>query len=120
MKSPLISFLEMQSQKEAIERRLGEMREDSAFQKAFLFKERLDELLEEFGFTSADVVKMLSPDTSTRIGSGRVRKKRKLKIYTNPHNGEVVETRGGNHNVLKAWRDEFGRDEVESWAVDAD
>lgn len=45
----------------------------------------------------------------------RKRRRRKLKIYTNPHSGEVVKTRGGNHRVLKAWKAEYGGDEVESW-----
>jgi hypothetical protein len=43
------------------------------------------------------------------------RKPRQIKIYKNPHSGEVVETKGGNHKVLKEWKAEYGSDEVESW-----
>jgi hypothetical protein len=28
---------------------------------------------------------------------------------------EVVETKGGNHKVLKEWKAEYGSDTVESW-----
>jgi hypothetical protein len=35
--------------------------------------------------------------------------------YKNPSNGEIVETKGGNHKVLKAWKKEYGNDTVESW-----
>jgi hypothetical protein len=43
------------------------------------------------------------------------RKPRELKRYKDPHSGEVVETKGGNHRTLKAWKQEFGGDTVESW-----
>ncbi|MDT4852441.1 hypothetical protein FQZ97_866740 [compost metagenome] len=43
------------------------------------------------------------------------RRERVVKTYKNPHTGEVVETKGGNHKVLNAWKAEFGADEVKSW-----
>lgn len=47
----------------------------------------------------------------------RKRRRRKLKIYRNPHTKETVETRGANHKVLKAWKAEHGSAVVESWAT---
>jgi len=40
-----------------------------------------------------------------------------FKVYKNPHTGtgEVVETKGGNHNQLKEWKAEHGSATVESW-----
>ncbi|KPY02096.1 hypothetical protein ALO61_05192 [Pseudomonas savastanoi pv. nerii] len=35
-----------------------------------------------------------------------------MKLYKNPHSGEVVETTGGNHKVLKEWKAEYGSDTV--------
>jgi hypothetical protein len=29
----------------------------------------------------------------------------------------VIKTKGGNHKGLKAWKDEYGADVVETWAV---
>ncbi|BBI61583.1 hypothetical protein HSBAA_28890 [Vreelandella sulfidaeris] len=31
--------------------------------------------------------------------------------------GEVIETRGGNHKGLRSWKDEHGDEAVESWLV---
>jgi len=38
-----------------------------------------------------------------------------VKVYRNPHNGELIETKGGNHKLLKQWKQEYGAQEVESW-----
>jgi hypothetical protein len=38
-----------------------------------------------------------------------------LKVYKNPHTGEVVETKGGNHKILKEWKIEHGSDIDERW-----
>lgn len=43
------------------------------------------------------------------------RRPRQVKVYKNPHNGEVVETKGGNHTTLNSWKAEHGHDEVKSW-----
>jgi len=29
--------------------------------------------------------------------------------------GEVVETKGGNHKILKAWKEKHGAEKVEGW-----
>ena len=44
-----------------------------------------------------------------------VRKKRAMKVYTNPHTGEVVRTRGANHRTLNQWRTQHGHEAVDSW-----
>lgn len=43
------------------------------------------------------------------------RRARAIKVYDNPHTGELVETKGGNHKTLKAWKQQYGGDVVESW-----
>jgi len=43
------------------------------------------------------------------------RRARQTKVYRNPHNGEVVETKGGNHKILKQWKEQYGADAVEGW-----
>lgn len=43
------------------------------------------------------------------------RAKRPMKIFTNPHSGEVVRTRGANHRVLNQWRAKYGQDAVDTW-----
>ncbi|RMT06062.1 hypothetical protein ALP54_03459 [Pseudomonas amygdali pv. lachrymans] len=46
---------------------------------------------------------------------GKPRKARVVKTYKNPHNGEEVQTKGGNHKVLKEWKAKWGGAVVETW-----
>ncbi|TDV40909.1 hypothetical protein EDF87_118105 [Pseudomonas helmanticensis] len=62
---------------------------------------------------------LLDPQSSARgkapVQAPGTRKPRELKTYKNPHTGEVVETKGGNHKTLKEWKTKHGSDMVESW-----
>lgn len=51
--------------------------------------------------------------SKTQMASGR--RERQLKRYLNPNTNEVVETKGGNHKILKEWKTQFGAELVESW-----
>lgn len=62
----------------------------------------------------------VDPKVSSDKPTSVVKNKRRLKRYTNPHTHEVVETRGGNHKKIKAWRNEHGNAAVDSWAEYAD
>lgn len=46
---------------------------------------------------------------------GKPRKARVVKTYKNPHTGQAVQTKGGNHKVLKEWKAKWGGDVVEAW-----
>ena len=50
--------------------------------------------------------------------SPAIRKKRMIKEYRNPYEREIVETRGGNHKTLRAWKDQYGAEVVDSWLVE--
>ena len=72
----------------------------------------------QYGVNLGGVINLLAPQAGRRTPaavSGGKRKERALKVYINPANGERVETKGGNHKTLKAWRQEFGADVVEGW-----
>lgn len=43
------------------------------------------------------------------------RRARQVKQYKNSHNGEIIETKSGNHKLLKEQKTEYGSDEVEGW-----
>lgn len=45
------------------------------------------------------------------LGGKGTRRARSLKLYKNPHSGEIVETKGGNHKLLKEWKGQYGSDE---------
>ena len=36
-------------------------------------------------------------------------------VYKNPNSGEILETKGGNNRVLKAWKTQYGADVVKGW-----
>ncbi len=99
---------------------LEAMKGDSALQTEIEFEGKLRTLLGEYGKSLRDVIAILDPSYSRRgpvaaPAPGKARRARAVKIYKNPHTGEVVETKGGNHKLLKAWKTEHGSDTVESW-----
>lgn len=56
------------------------------------------------------------PSASAAATTGiKKRRAREVKVYTNPHTAEVVETKGGNNKTLKAWKTQYGAETVESW-----
>ena len=100
---------------------LETLKNDSGLKKEIEFETKLRDLLGEYGYSSRNIVSILDPQAAGgRKGSPVVvekttRKARSVKIYKNPHSGELVETKGGNHKTLKAWKAEYGSAEVESW-----
>ncbi|MGE6992868.1 histone-like nucleoid-structuring protein, MvaT/MvaU family [Pseudomonas sp. NPDC047961] len=102
-------------------RRLEALKGDDALQKEIAFEQKLNGLLQKYDMTLRDVINILEPGSTktsqqaTAPTGKAVRRERTLKRYKNPNTGEVVETKGGNHKTLKAWKKEFGNDTVESW-----
>lgn len=99
---------------------LEAMKGDSAIKAEMEFEEKLRALLGEYRYTLRDVINILDPQAGSRRQAPQpqeksVRKPREIKVYKNPHNGELVQTKGGNHAVLKAWKAEHGAETVESW-----
>ncbi|KPX11536.1 histone-like nucleoid-structuring protein, MvaT/MvaU family [Pseudomonas syringae pv. coryli] len=98
---------------------LENMKGDERLKKEIEFETKLRKLLEQYGFSLQHIIKLLDPPTPVRrSGSEKpagTRKPRDLKVYKNPNTGEVIETKGGNHKALKAWKAEHGADAVEGW-----
>jgi hypothetical protein len=96
---------------------LEAMKDDEGLQKEVEFETKLRELLEKYGYSLRNIIVLLDPQATHRApaASKAVRKVREVKVYQHPTSGERVKTKGGNHRVLKAWKDEFGVDVVESW-----
>lgn len=115
----------------ALERQIAEqlqaleaLKGSEALQKELEFEDKLRKLLSEYGMSLRNVISILDPKAAAGAGaavSGKVdgrrgpRAPRAVKRYLNPHTNEVVETKGGNHSTLKAWKSEHGAQEVESW-----
>ncbi|WDM57705.1 DNA binding protein [Pseudomonas sp. NEEL19] len=99
---------------------LEALKGSSELQREIAFEEKLRALLNEYGFSLRHIIDILDPQRGVRSVSPAVagkapRRERQLKVYVNPNSGERIETKGGNHTVLKQWKAEYGSDVVESW-----
>lgn len=121
--SLLSEYMKKEQLLKQISEELKQLEGDQRLKSELEFKERLEALMSEFGKSATDVLELLDPKnpeasaTKSQPAATGSRRKRKLKIYKHPQTGEVVETRGGNQKTLKAWKDEYGADTVESWLV---
>jgi len=118
--SRLAEFRKLEKQLAAQLAELETLKNDVGLKKEIEFEAKLRDLLGEYGCSLKDVINILDPQAASRKGAPVVaekvpRRARTVKVYKNPHNGEIVETKGGNHKTLKAWKAEHGSDEVESW-----
>ena len=118
--SRLAEFRQLEQKLAAQLAELEEMKSSSELQKEIEFETKLRDLLAKNGFSLRDVINILDPQASRRVAPPSVverapRRARQVKQYKNPHNGEIIETKGGNHKLLKEWKAEFGADEVENW-----
>jgi hypothetical protein len=113
----------------ALERHLSEqlqaleaMKNDKALGQEIEFEKQLRKLLGDYNKSLKDVIAILDPE-SVRLApvsvkgkqATTIRKPRVVKVYKNPHTGEVIETKGGNHRQLKEWKAEYGADTVDGW-----
>lgn len=99
---------------------LEALKDDAGLQKEIEFETKLRALLAEYGYSLPNVINLLDPQAGRRRApavepKSTTRKQRQVKVYKNPHTGEVVETKGGNHKTLKEWKAEYGSATVESW-----
>ncbi|MEB2651463.1 histone-like nucleoid-structuring protein, MvaT/MvaU family [Pseudomonas siliginis] len=98
---------------------LEALKGDAGLKKEIEFETKLRDLLAKYSYSLKDVINLLDPQTTRRAPAGESkvgsRRARQVKIYKNPHTGETVETKGGNHKTLKEWKSEHGSDTVESW-----
>lgn len=104
---------------EQLANELDQLEQDQALKGDLKFENKVRDLMTEFNKEARDVLPILAaidPSLQGAVdGVTGKRAKRALITYKNPHTGEVVRTRGGNHKTLKRWRDEHGKDTVLSW-----
>ena len=106
-----------------LQERLKNLSQDDKLQKELEFEGKLRSLMGEYQKSLRDIIALLDPESAK---GGRIarnarpttaKRARKIKQYKNPHTGEVIETKGGNHKVLKEWKAKWGADTVESWST---
>ena len=111
-----VKYVEAKTELEQLTKKLEALESDETLRKTLEFKEALESLMDEYEATQEDVLSLLGlDDVKAKSANDKRRGKRPLKTYTNPHTGETIKTRGGNHRTLNAWRDEYSKEEVDSW-----
>ena len=115
--SKLAEFKRLEAQLAEQLRQLDALKNDGELKKEIEFEEKLRALLGEYGYSLRDVKAILDPHAKPEVkvdGRSHLRE-RALKVYINPNTSERVETKGGNHKVLKAWKEQYSAETVESW-----
>nr|WP_314576457.1 histone-like nucleoid-structuring protein, MvaT/MvaU family [uncultured Pseudomonas sp.] len=95
---------------------------DAGLKQEVEFERRLRELLEKYDKDLGDILELFGQGVVENVNargtsSKAKRRPRVVKFYKNPHNNEIVHTKGGNHKVLKQWKTEYGARTVESWFI---
>ena len=105
-----------------LQARLQSLSADDKLQKELEFEGKLRALMAEYQKSLPSIIAILDPEAKsgkiTRASKTTGTKRaRKIKQYKNPNSGAVIETKGGNHKVLKEWKAKWGSDVVESWVT---
>ncbi|ANY86845.1 MULTISPECIES: histone-like nucleoid-structuring protein, MvaT/MvaU family [Pseudomonas] len=97
---------------------LEAMKKDAGLKREIEFEQKLVGLMKSYDKSLRDIVAILDPKAVTKapaMAPKQQRRPRVVKVYENPHTGELIETKGGNHRGLKAWKEQYGAKTVESW-----
>ncbi|HCN45462.1 MAG TPA: H-NS histone [Pseudomonas sp.] len=107
-----------------LQARLKNLSEDNKLQQELEFEKKLRDLMGAYGKSLKDIIALLDPEAKLNkaprgaaVKTTGTKRARKVKQYKNPHNGEIIETKGGNHKTLKEWKAKWGGDVVEGWAT---
>lgn len=121
--SSLQEFRNLQNTIRELTDRMNSLSSDSKLKQEIEFEEKVRALMAQYDKSLKDVVAILDPDNKLAQGgktskaSGGTKRARKVKQYKNPNTGEIIETKGGNHKELKAWKEKYGAEKVESWVT---
>lgn len=100
-------------------KQLEKLKNDAGLKKEIEFEEKLQGLMKTYGKSLRDVIAILDPNPAKgdlpSTKPVKTRRARVVKVYQNPHTGELIETKGGNHRGLKAWKEQYGAKTVDAW-----
>lgn len=98
---------------------LESLKKDAGLKKEIEFEEKLKALMATYGKSLREIILILDPSQgkagTPAANAPKTRRARVVKVYQNPHTGELIETKGGNHRGLKAWKEQYGAATVDSW-----
>ncbi|MGE7991891.1 histone-like nucleoid-structuring protein, MvaT/MvaU family [Pseudomonas sp. NPDC089554] len=100
---------------------LEALKKDAGLKREIEFERKLLDLMKHYDKGLREIIALLDPKAAKAgvkaSGSApkQQRRPRVVKVYENPHTGELIETKGGNHRGLKAWKNQYGAATVETW-----
>lgn len=111
---------EFRAAEKALQEQLAQleaMKKDAGLKREIEFEQKLLTLMKNYDKGLRDIIALLDPAAAGKSVARPVktRRARVVKVYENPHTGELIETKGGNHRGLKAWKEQYGVSEVDSW-----
>ncbi|QWV18664.1 histone-like nucleoid-structuring protein, MvaT/MvaU family [Stutzerimonas zhaodongensis] len=116
--SKLAEFKALEAQLAAQLKQLDALKNDGELKREIEFEQKLSKLMVDYGVSLRDIISLLDPQagrTTAAPAARGQRRQRQVKLYKHPETGEVVETKGGNHKILKAWKKKHGAIIVEGW-----
>jgi hypothetical protein len=126
MSSVIAEYRATEAAIKELQARMATLQSDGKLQEELEFEGKLRSLMGEYSKSLKDILGIMDPDgrhggKSSKQASDKsssvTRRQRHVKQYKNPHNGEVIETKGGNHKTLKEWKAKWGNESVESWVT---
>lgn len=118
------TYFEKKRALDQLSQELRDLEESKDLAREFEMIEKLKSVMSEYDVSASYLNGLLAQIDPSINNSGKANsasssskpgRKRRLMRFKNPHTGEVVETRGGNHATLKQWRREYGKETVDSW-----
>lgn len=111
---------EFRAAEKALQEQLAQleaMKKDAGLKREIEFEQKLLALMKAHEKGLRDIIAILDPAAATKsvARAPKTRRARVVKVYENPHTGELIETKGGNHRGLKAWKQEYGAETVDQW-----
>ncbi|MFC3608622.1 histone-like nucleoid-structuring protein, MvaT/MvaU family [Stutzerimonas tarimensis] len=118
--SRLAEFRKLEEQLAAQLQELEKLKNDEGLKREIEFEQKLRDLMLQYEQDLGGIIDILEPKPrqaapKAAAQPAATRRARQVKVYKNPETGEVVETKGGNHKVLKAWKEKYGAEAVDSW-----
>ncbi|MNF56550.1 hypothetical protein D3C84_380400 [compost metagenome] len=104
---------------------LEELKNDPELKRELEFSKELDEVLAKYNFTRPRLHEFLNQQAAaanqaerkTTGSKGRqLSPTTKMKLWTNPHTNETVESARRDHFTLREWTAQYGLETVLTWA----
>ena len=111
---------EFRAAEKALQQQLAQLealKQDAGLKREIEFEQKLVALMKSYDKGLRDIIAILDPAAVSKpvARPTKTRRARVVKVYENPHTGELIETKGGNHRGLKAWKQQYGSDTVDQW-----